>query len=89
VEHPWRRHRGRDQPQRSAGSILRRNRDRDPASITRSIHLSVFYDQANITQNAIGEAIDAGFGHIVLGLPAPYPANVAQWVADELIATSV
>jgi hypothetical protein len=27
--------------------------------------------------------------HITLGLPAqPYPANVARWVADELIAKS-
>jgi len=24
----------------------------------------------------------------VLGLPAPYPANVARWVTDELITTS-
>jgi alkanesulfonate monooxygenase SsuD/methylene tetrahydromethanopterin reductase-like flavin-dependent oxidoreductase (luciferase family) len=61
---------------------------RDPASITRSIHLQVSYDQPGITRNAIGEAIDAGFRHIVLGLPAPYPANVARWVTDELITTS-
>jgi alkanesulfonate monooxygenase SsuD/methylene tetrahydromethanopterin reductase-like flavin-dependent oxidoreductase (luciferase family) len=63
---------------------------RDPDSITRSIHLRVSYDQPGVTRDAIGEAIDAGFRHIVLGLPpAPYPANVAQWVADELIAASV
>ena len=37
------------------------------------------------TRDAIGEALDAGFRHIVLGLPAPYPADVARWVADELI----
>jgi alkanesulfonate monooxygenase SsuD/methylene tetrahydromethanopterin reductase-like flavin-dependent oxidoreductase (luciferase family) len=61
---------------------------RDPASITRSIHLPVSYDQPNITRDAIREAIAAGFAHIVLGLSAPYPANVAQWVADEFIATS-
>jgi alkanesulfonate monooxygenase SsuD/methylene tetrahydromethanopterin reductase-like flavin-dependent oxidoreductase (luciferase family) len=61
---------------------------RDPTAVTRSIYLSVSYDRPTITHNAIGEAIDAGFGHIVLGLQAPYPANVAQWVADELIATS-
>jgi alkanesulfonate monooxygenase SsuD/methylene tetrahydromethanopterin reductase-like flavin-dependent oxidoreductase (luciferase family) len=60
---------------------------RDPASITRSIHLSVSYDQPGITRDAIGEAIEAGFGHIVLGLPAPWPAHVAQWVTDELITT--
>ena len=61
---------------------------RDPASITRSIHLPVSYDQPSSTRDAIGEAIDAGFQHIVLGLPAPYPANVARWVTDELITTS-
>jgi alkanesulfonate monooxygenase SsuD/methylene tetrahydromethanopterin reductase-like flavin-dependent oxidoreductase (luciferase family) len=61
---------------------------RDPATITRSIHLGVSYDEPNVTQAAIGEAIDAGFQHIVLGLPTPYPANVAHWVADELITTS-
>jgi hypothetical protein len=48
----------------------------------------ISYDQPSITQDAIGKAIDAGFQHIVLGLPAPYPANVAQWVTDELITTS-
>ena len=58
---------------------------RDPASITRSIHLSVSYDKPEVTRDAIGEAIDAGFRHIVLGLPAPYPAGVARWVADELM----
>jgi alkanesulfonate monooxygenase SsuD/methylene tetrahydromethanopterin reductase-like flavin-dependent oxidoreductase (luciferase family) len=60
---------------------------RDPASITRSIVLQVSYEQPSITQDAIGKAIDAGFQHLVLGLPAPYPANVAQWVTDELITT--
>src|SRR6202011_4590582 len=58
---------------------------RDPASITRSIHLPVSYDQPESTRDAIGEAIDAGFQHIVLGLPAPYAPNAARWVADELI----
>ena len=58
---------------------------RDPASVTRSIHLSVSYDQPGSTRDAIGEAIGAGFGHIVLGLPAPWPDGVAQWVTDELI----
>ena len=61
---------------------------RDPASITRSIHLSVSYEAPGSTRDAIGEATGAGFRHIVLGLPAPYPANVARWVADELISTS-
>jgi alkanesulfonate monooxygenase SsuD/methylene tetrahydromethanopterin reductase-like flavin-dependent oxidoreductase (luciferase family) len=58
---------------------------RDPASITRSIHLPVSYDQPGSTRDAIGTAVAAGFQHIVLGLPAPYPDSVARWVADELI----
>ncbi|MFI7410552.1 LLM class flavin-dependent oxidoreductase [Streptomyces sp. NPDC049627] len=58
---------------------------RDPASITRSIHLPVSYDHPAAIRHAITDALDAGFHHIVLGLPAPYPAGVARWVADELI----
>jgi alkanesulfonate monooxygenase SsuD/methylene tetrahydromethanopterin reductase-like flavin-dependent oxidoreductase (luciferase family) len=59
---------------------------RDPASITRSIVLPVSYEQPGTTRDAIGEAVDAGFGdRIILTLPAPYPENVARWVADEVI----
>jgi len=58
---------------------------RDPASITRSMALHVSYEDPGKTRAAITEAVDAGFGHIVLGLAAPYPENVARWVADELI----
>ena len=61
---------------------------RDPAAITRSIFLPLSYDQPGTTREAIGEALDAGFRHIVLGLPAPYPANVARWIADEIITAS-
>lgn len=60
---------------------------RDPASITRSIHLPVSYEDPAITRDAIAKATGAGFQHVVLSLPALYPAGVAQWVADELIAT--
>ena len=58
---------------------------RDPASITRSIHLRVPYDDADTTRESIRNAIDAGFAHIILGLPAPYPEHVARWVTSELI----
>ncbi|CCK25100.1 putative F420-dependent oxidoreductase [Streptomyces davaonensis JCM 4913] len=61
---------------------------RDPANLTRSIHLPVSYDRPGDTRAAIREAIDAGFRHLVLGLPAPYPADVARWTADELIGPS-
>ncbi|GLY03804.1 LLM class flavin-dependent oxidoreductase [Actinoplanes sp. NBRC 101535] len=58
---------------------------RDPASITRSMHLGVSYERPDETRRAIGEAVEAGFGHIVLGLPAPYPPGVAHWVVDTLL----
>jgi alkanesulfonate monooxygenase SsuD/methylene tetrahydromethanopterin reductase-like flavin-dependent oxidoreductase (luciferase family) len=58
---------------------------RDPGEITRSIHLPVDYDRPAATRDAIGAALEAGFGHVILGLPAPYPEGVARWVADEVI----
>jgi alkanesulfonate monooxygenase SsuD/methylene tetrahydromethanopterin reductase-like flavin-dependent oxidoreductase (luciferase family) len=58
---------------------------RDPASITRSMFVPVDYDKPDAARDAIGEATRAGFTHIVVGLPAPYPVGVARWVADELI----
>jgi alkanesulfonate monooxygenase SsuD/methylene tetrahydromethanopterin reductase-like flavin-dependent oxidoreductase (luciferase family) len=57
---------------------------RDPLSITRSIHLPVNYGNPAATKVAIEQALHAGFRHIILGLPAPYPANVIRWVADHL-----
>jgi alkanesulfonate monooxygenase SsuD/methylene tetrahydromethanopterin reductase-like flavin-dependent oxidoreductase (luciferase family) len=61
---------------------------RDPASITRSIHLPVSYGEAGRTRDAIAEAVEAGFGHVILGLSPPYPEQVAAWVAAELIPPS-
>ncbi|MEU8171572.1 LLM class flavin-dependent oxidoreductase [Microbispora hainanensis] len=46
-----------------------------------------FHDAAHATRDAIAEAIGAGFRHIVLGLPSPYPDGVARWVTDELITS--
>jgi alkanesulfonate monooxygenase SsuD/methylene tetrahydromethanopterin reductase-like flavin-dependent oxidoreductase (luciferase family) len=62
---------------------------RDPASVARSIYLSVSYDRPATSRDAISRAIDGGFDHLVLGLPSPYPAGVTQWVVDELITTTV
>jgi alkanesulfonate monooxygenase SsuD/methylene tetrahydromethanopterin reductase-like flavin-dependent oxidoreductase (luciferase family) len=61
---------------------------RDPAAITRSIHVGVSYDRPAATRDAIAEATEAGFSHVVLGLPSPFPEGVARWVADELITKS-
>lgn len=58
---------------------------RDPNSITRSMALPVSYSQPRQTRDAIADAVNAGFGHLVLMLPSPYPDNVARWVADEVI----
>ena len=62
---------------------------RDPASIIRSIPLPVSYDDPGSTRDTIAQLLGAGFRHIILSLPAPYPENVARWVADELITKSV
>jgi len=62
---------------------------RDPGAITRSMHVGVSYDQPLVTRDAIQAAIGAGFSHIVLGLPSPFPEGVARWVFDELITPSV
>jgi alkanesulfonate monooxygenase SsuD/methylene tetrahydromethanopterin reductase-like flavin-dependent oxidoreductase (luciferase family) len=58
---------------------------RDPASITRSIHLGVSYEAPDLTRTAIAQALDAGFTHVTLGLPAPWPDGVAGWVAREVL----
>ncbi len=49
------------------------------------MHLGVSYAEPGLVRDAISAAVDAGFGHIVLGLPSPYPENVARWVVDELV----
>jgi hypothetical protein len=43
-------------------------------------------DSPGVARKAVARALDAGFTHVVFGLPSPYPDNVGQWVADELIA---
>ena len=61
---------------------------RDPVAITRSLVLPVSYDHPDGTRDSIAGAVDAGFLDIVLTLPAPYPEDVARWVASELISKS-
>ncbi len=48
--------------------------------------LRVSYDDPERTRQMIADAVGAGFGHIILGLPAPYPVGVVRRIADELIA---
>jgi alkanesulfonate monooxygenase SsuD/methylene tetrahydromethanopterin reductase-like flavin-dependent oxidoreductase (luciferase family) len=61
---------------------------REPASITRSFHVPVSYDDPATTRDAVGAAIDASFTHIVLSLRTPYPDGVARWVTDEIVTPS-
>jgi alkanesulfonate monooxygenase SsuD/methylene tetrahydromethanopterin reductase-like flavin-dependent oxidoreductase (luciferase family) len=61
---------------------------RDPATVTRSIHVQIDYDRLRDGRDTVRRAVDAGFRHIVLGLPAPYPEDVAHRLADEIIVSS-
>ena len=59
---------------------------RDPAAVTRSIIIPVDYGQPALSIHAVRAALDEGFTHFVLGLPAPYPDHAVQWLAEDLIA---
>jgi alkanesulfonate monooxygenase SsuD/methylene tetrahydromethanopterin reductase-like flavin-dependent oxidoreductase (luciferase family) len=61
---------------------------RDPASITRSLVVPVSYDDPGQTRAHVAEALDAGFSHLVLSLPAPYPEKVVHWLADQIVTRS-
>jgi alkanesulfonate monooxygenase SsuD/methylene tetrahydromethanopterin reductase-like flavin-dependent oxidoreductase (luciferase family) len=63
--------------------------DRDPASITRSTNVRVDYQDPAATRDAVAAVLGAGFTHIVLSLGAPYPDEVARWVADEIVIPSL
>ena len=59
---------------------------RDPAAITRSVVLPVSYDSPGTCRESIAAATAAGFRHVIVTLPAPYPDGVAGWVARECFA---
>jgi alkanesulfonate monooxygenase SsuD/methylene tetrahydromethanopterin reductase-like flavin-dependent oxidoreductase (luciferase family) len=61
---------------------------RDPEAIIRSNVLRVSYDQPAATVDAIRQHTDAGFGHFIVSLPAPFPPDVAHWLAEEVITPS-
>jgi alkanesulfonate monooxygenase SsuD/methylene tetrahydromethanopterin reductase-like flavin-dependent oxidoreductase (luciferase family) len=61
---------------------------RQPASITRSFHVPVSYDDPATTRDTVAAAIDAGFTLVVLSLSTPYPDAVVRWVADEIVTAS-
>ncbi len=61
---------------------------RDPDTITRSTNVRVSYEDPAGTRDAVAQAVAAGFTHIVLSLSAPYPDDVARWVAVEIVTPS-
>jgi alkanesulfonate monooxygenase SsuD/methylene tetrahydromethanopterin reductase-like flavin-dependent oxidoreductase (luciferase family) len=61
---------------------------RDPVTVTRSIHVQIAYDRPREGRDTVRRAVDAGFRHIVLGLPAPYPEDVVHRMVDEIIVSS-
>jgi alkanesulfonate monooxygenase SsuD/methylene tetrahydromethanopterin reductase-like flavin-dependent oxidoreductase (luciferase family) len=58
---------------------------RDPATIVRSAQLPISYDDPISTRTTLRALADAGFSHLVINPPSPYPHHLARWVADELI----
>jgi alkanesulfonate monooxygenase SsuD/methylene tetrahydromethanopterin reductase-like flavin-dependent oxidoreductase (luciferase family) len=59
---------------------------RDPGLIVRSVQLPVSYEDPASTREMLLPLVGA---HFVLNLPAPYPNEVARWVADELVTPTV
>ena len=59
---------------------------RDPTTITRSIALPAFVDAPGTTRSAIAAAVEAGFTHIVLILPPPWPDHVVHRIVDDVLA---
>ena len=49
------------------------------------MQIGVDYDDLPRTLADVTAALETGFTHIVLALPAPYPERIAQRVRDEII----
>ncbi|BBG02526.1 MULTISPECIES: LLM class flavin-dependent oxidoreductase [Pseudonocardia] len=59
---------------------------RDPATITRSTMVAIDPGDATRTRDRLARAHDAGFSHLVMGLPVPYPTGIARWIGEEIVA---
>jgi alkanesulfonate monooxygenase SsuD/methylene tetrahydromethanopterin reductase-like flavin-dependent oxidoreductase (luciferase family) len=62
---------------------------RDPSLVERSVQLVITYDDPAATRETLRQLAAAGFSHLVINLPSPYPDGVARWVADELITPTL
>jgi alkanesulfonate monooxygenase SsuD/methylene tetrahydromethanopterin reductase-like flavin-dependent oxidoreductase (luciferase family) len=58
---------------------------RDPAEITRSVQLCAAPNRAPAVREMRRSFIAAGATHLILTLRAPYPDNVAQQLAEDVI----
>ncbi len=47
------------------------------------------YEDPGSARESLHRFVDAGFRHLVLNLPSPYPSGVARWVTDELITPTL
>jgi alkanesulfonate monooxygenase SsuD/methylene tetrahydromethanopterin reductase-like flavin-dependent oxidoreductase (luciferase family) len=63
--------------------------DRDPEQITRSVQIPVSYDDPASARETLRLLVDAGFSHVVLNPPAPFPSDVVRWLTDELITPTL
>lgn len=81
-------------PANDTAELLRRSRmlddacievGRDPHTIQRSVQIGVDYDDLPQTLVHTTAAREAGFTHIVLSLPAPYPDRIGQTIRDQVI----
>jgi len=73
-----------------AGALLGTDAEApSPAHQLRGVHAGADLPGAGRrVEHTAGRAIDAGSGHLVLSLPAPYPAGVVREVVDEVVAAS-
>ncbi|GGL29901.1 LLM class flavin-dependent oxidoreductase [Phycicoccus endophyticus] len=62
---------------------------RDPASVVRSLPVPVDLDRPEAARETLERSAEAGVGHVVLVLPAPYPTGLPQWVADEVVTPAL
>jgi alkanesulfonate monooxygenase SsuD/methylene tetrahydromethanopterin reductase-like flavin-dependent oxidoreductase (luciferase family) len=58
---------------------------RDPREIIRSVQVIISYDDVAGTRRTLLDLVEAGMTHFVLAPRAPYPPDVAHWLADEII----
>jgi alkanesulfonate monooxygenase SsuD/methylene tetrahydromethanopterin reductase-like flavin-dependent oxidoreductase (luciferase family) len=58
---------------------------RDPAAITRSTIVPVSYDDPAAARETARQAAGLGFSHLLLSAPAPWPAGLAGWLAEQVI----